>query len=203
MSGAAYGFHEVIAFNQNSLDADFLTRNEVLLSAARGAGYWSWKPQVVLQTMLRLPLSRDILIFYADAGLEFHRNVTGLLSRLHAGPRDVNVFSFDFLERSYTKREAFVALEADSPEYHGAPTAEAATIVFRNTLFSQFFVRTWLSLCTDPALVTDVGSKLLKLPDFKVHRHDQSLLSLLVKKFKLGWDEVGTHNTILHHRNKS
>jgi hypothetical protein len=38
---------------------------------------------------------------------------------------------------------------------------------------------------------------------FKQHRHDQSILSLLVKKFGFGFDEVGTHRAFVHDRFKS
>jgi hypothetical protein len=68
-TGLRMGFDECRALNRSSLGADFLRRNAAILHQRRGAGFWSWKPYVILQTLLEL--APGDLVFYVDAGAEF------------------------------------------------------------------------------------------------------------------------------------
>jgi len=71
------------------------------------------------------------------------------------------------------------------------------------------FVANWLTFASDPRAVTDQPNELGEnLPGFKDHRHDQSVFSLLCKKWDVyaGTDpsQHGMNDPYINHdRNKS
>src|SRR5690606_2752446 len=81
-SGKQFGFHEVLEYGFHNLSSSFVKKNEHILKQKRGAGYWLWKPKIILDTMDRYPLSENILIFYLDAGAHFVRDVSPLMTRI-------------------------------------------------------------------------------------------------------------------------
>ena len=204
-SAFQFGFDEAYANNLQSLPPEWKQEHAELLNVRQGAGLWSWKPKILLDTMMRYPLSRNTLIAYSDAGSTFIKDVSHFMDRLRQGSRDINVFSFEFLEQSWTKEDLFHILDADTPFYRGAPTADASFLVVRNTLFARYFIRTWSHLAEQYELISaqQTHPRYVAREHFAAHRHDQSLLSLCVKKFNLGWDEIGTESVFDHHRDKS
>jgi len=44
-----------LPYRFKDLDAEFVTKNKELLSKTRGAGYWVWKPYVILKTLKMIP----------------------------------------------------------------------------------------------------------------------------------------------------
>ena len=69
LSGIEMGFDAVIQYKKEHIDEEFLTKNELILSRQRGAGYWLWKPYFIAKT-LREVQEGDI-VFYSDAGSRF------------------------------------------------------------------------------------------------------------------------------------
>ena len=101
----------------------------------------------------------------------------------------------DHCEYQYTKRDAFVLTGCDSPEYTHTPQRVAAFILMRNSDFSRSFIQEWLDYVQDPRIVTDCENQLglENYPGFIENRHDQTVLSLLVKKHKLPTLRGHTH----------
>lgn len=127
----------------------------------------------------------NIIIGYADSGTNFVGDGTKLLKRL-ASEKNNHVFVFSnwFKETTFTKRDAFVLMDADEKYFYEPPQADAQFIAFKNTPQAREFVEEWLGYCTDERILTDIPSSQGKpdFNDFRDHRHDQSILSLVVKK---------------------
>ena len=57
-------------------------------------------------------------------------------------------------------------------------------LFFRKCDFSVDFVKKWLEFCEKDTLITDDPNKVKEnFPEFVEHRHDQSILSLLVYNY--------------------
>ena len=60
-------------------------------------------------------------------------------------------------------------------------------VVLRKNCQSLQFIMEWLAYAIDPRILTDISNQMGKpnLPGFKENRHDQTVISLLSKKWQL------------------
>jgi hypothetical protein len=185
-SGLAVGrFDRVASFGPPDIDAEFATRNRHILNQPRGGGYWLWKPYFIRRELARL--GADDVLFYCDAGAHFLAPIDPLIEVLRRDQLDVLVFELPFLEGDWTKREAFVALGCDRPELALSPQRLASFHLWRRSDLSLRLAEEWLEAAQDERLLTDLPNRcdLANYPGFREHRHDQSLFSLLTKKYGL------------------
>ena len=145
----------------------------------RGFGYWVWKPYIVVQS-LRSLLEGELLL-YTDAGMLIISDPRRLIGCLN----DSDVASFELhgcKEEDWTKRT--VMEELDTPDEHRKSWQRSASyILFRKSKFTDNFCETWLEMCKTKHLIDNTA-----LPTdftFKFHRNDQSIFSLLSKKFNV------------------
>ncbi|CAF1334692.1 unnamed protein product [Adineta ricciae] len=190
----------------------FVSRNADILNRKRGAGYWLWKPFILLQE-LYLAQDGDIIV-YSDAAVNFINNVS-YLTQLTSN-QDIVLFKLTgWKESALTKRDALIILNADKPEYTTTLAALASFVVVKRSFTSLRFVSEWLTYAQDSRVITDDANVLgpPNYPEFHDHRHDQSILSLLAKKWKLtvyadpsqwGGGAQRPYPTIFdHHRSKN
>ena len=77
-TGLKHGIRQCLMFNKQIFDSDpiFASHNENILNRKRGAGYWLWKPYILLQ---ELYLARDgDIVVYSDAAANFINNISHL-----------------------------------------------------------------------------------------------------------------------------
>jgi hypothetical protein len=123
-------------------------------------------------------------------------------------------FQFLFQEYVWTKRDALIIMDVDQPTFYNSSAGVASYIILRKSLMSMTFVSEWLTYAQDRRVLTDDGN-VLSAPNydgFKEHRHDQSILGLLAKKWNLtmhpdpsqyGETSKRSYPTIFfHHRTK-
>lgn len=177
------GFDECRAFGPADLDPVFVRANANVLAAPRGAGYWLWKPWLVARELGRLG-DGDVLV-YADAATHFVRPITPILDLLENADGDVLVFGEGFRESQYTKRDAFVLMDCDASEYVDSPQRFASVFAVRRWADTLRFAEEYLAYALDPRILTDAANVmgLPDYPDFIAHRHDQSVFSLLTKRY--------------------
>ena len=98
---------------------------------------------------------------------------------------DMWLYRTDFLEKFYTKRDTFILLGADSPFYTETKQFNAAIQIYKKSQFTEIFLEELLYYSQDKRIITDDPNTLLlpNLEGFIDHRHDQSILSILTKKF--------------------
>lgn len=91
------------------------------------------------------------------------------------------------LNKKWTKRDCFVLMNCDSPKYWNAEQLMASFSIYVNNERNRNFVEKWLYYCCNKNIVTDIPNicGLDNFPEFKDHRHDQSILSLLAVKYKI------------------
>ena len=178
-------FDKILNFTIRDIDKKFHEANKVIFSHDRGSGYWLWKPYVILKTLNRA--SEGDIIFYCDSGSLFVSSAQPLLDLAAQFQQDVIPFGLELLEKQYTKRDAFVLMDCDKAQFTDTYQRLASFIVFRNSKTCKDFVTEWLHYCRDERILTDSDNTQGKdnYPEFLHHRHDQSVFSLLTKKYDL------------------
>ena len=180
------GFDSTKIYNMHSLTAGFKKRHNRILSKARGSGYWLWKPYVILKTLVETMSDYDILM-YEDAGSYLIQDSGPLLKLCQHSKYGILLFYLTMLEKHFTKRDAFLLMKMDDKHIYNTFQRLASFMLFQKNCMSLQFVMEWLAYSSDPRLITDIENTMGKnnFPGFKEHRHDQSVLSLLSKKWGL------------------
>ena len=179
------GFDRVFNASPDLIDGQFKVQHESILSQAKGAGYWLWKPYFILQALYQLQ-DGDV-VMYADAASHFIRSANPLLELSVTYKQDIIPFELDLIESAWTKRDAFVYMNADGMGFQETRQFLASFIVIRKSAFSMRFMAEYLEYCSNPKILTDQDNLcgLPNYPGFSAHRHDQSVFSLLCKKYQL------------------
>lgn len=106
-------------------------------------------------------------------------------------------------------------MNLDQPIYYNTSANLASFFIVKKSFSSMSFVSEWLTYSQDSRAITDDSNRLGldNHAGFIEHRHDQSILSLLAKKWKIKtypdpsqWGESSSrpYPTIFnHHRSKS
>jgi hypothetical protein len=187
----------------------FFGEHREILEAARGAGYWLWKPYIIRERLEALP-EGDVVV-YLDAGAMIVADPSPLFRIC----KDVEIVLFaghyegaagrPYQCGHWTKRDCFVLMGCDEPRYHQAPMADASMVVVRNGPYGRRFMDEWLAFASRAEIITDVDSTTgPERPDFVGHRHDQSILSLLAVRHGLslfrGPSQYGNHCKLPEYR---
>lgn len=178
-----YGADKVIKYSPKDIDESFIRENKEIWENSRGYGYWIWKPYIVDKT-LQLIKEGDFLV-YMDSGACFTDDIHILTDIMDRDGIDIMVFCLHSLEKYYTKRDALVLLECDSFEYTDTPQRCATYFLLRKSMYSQRFIREWLKYAKDRRIITN-DENVMGLPNYEgfvENRHDQTILSLLSKKW--------------------
>tara|TARA_R110002167_G_scaffold307871_1_gene512452 strand:- start:258 stop:1094 length:837 start_codon:yes stop_codon:yes gene_type:complete len=214
----------------------FWNRHGEWFEKTKGFGYWAWKPYFILNELNNL-VDGDVLM-YADGGCEIGRSWvdrTDRVGKSHSrGKSDCDLFPEYFKsvqdeiiittlagtsELPYNKMDTIQKIGVD---LHGDDIYEgqrrqyqATTCMFKVCGLAREFVKHWLDLCLadDYHYVDDSPSVLPNDSSFKQHRHDQSIYSLLLKKYRIGneknqrgnkdWPTVNTSMTDCIYINKA
>lgn len=200
-------FDEIYMYDEKSLGKDFRKKwGRYLFPYARGYGYWAWKPYLLLDTMKKL--EEGDLLLYVDLGCFFNiRGKQRLLEYFDMVEKNsVGIVGFRSQEEGYnnmpetlyydyewTKGDTFdyFGVRADRSYTH-TTQFEATVILFKKSAQSVAFIEEWLKvLDDDESLITDSPSRTPNFEGFRENRHDQSIYSLLAKKYKIG--EISTN----------
>jgi len=177
------GFDEVRSFSPEDIDEKFYEENQKLLSEFRGNGYWLWKPYFLLKTLNEA--NDGDYVFYCDAGAVFVDKIDYLVEGVEALQQDVLVFEIPYVEKEWTKRDAFLLMECDEPIYTDTLQRWGGFILCKKSKYSLAFIEEWIKYHSDRRIVADDYNVMGQdnYPNFNEHRHDQSILGLLSKKY--------------------
>ena len=180
------GFDKVIEYSPEDLDATFRQRNAPILNQARGGGYWLWKPYLIRKTLNAM--HADDFLFYSDVSGCFTGSVAPLIDVMRQTDEDVIAFKLRRQpERMWTKRDAFVLMDCDTARYTDTVQVEAGFSLWRKTPASVALAGEWLRYAQDERIISDMSNRCGRdnYPEFREHRHDQSIWSLLCKKHRV------------------
>lgn len=173
---------KVIEYSPEDIDDQFMSDNAKILSCERGAGLWLWKPYFILKTLSGMEYG-DYL-FYCDSGSFYVNAVSYLVSAMEDVNQSVLGFELPMIMRQFTKKETFEIM--NSCQYDENQNL-ATFILFKKNDFSLNFVKEWLSFCCDERVLSPehLMYNIEEFDDFISHREDQSVFSILYKKYAL------------------
>jgi hypothetical protein len=178
------GFTTILSYTREDLEqSEFYEDNKYILDMKRGAGCCLWKPYYILQA-LRSPLPIPDPVIYVDCGDQLKSGFLNfMLNRLTQVDA---VFTENVhINKFHTKRDCFVNMDDDTPEYWDHPQMEAGIIGFNNTIDNRLFIEDWLYWCKHPEVVVDGPSETKNFEGYTNHKCDQSILTNLVIQYKL------------------
>ncbi len=168
------------------LATDFGIANRDLLLQPRGAGYWAWKPRIILDAMSHGVPGDWIL--YMDVG-RWPRILSRKLDPLFEWCESHDQ---DFLpgtrvrdlgsSLAWTKRHCAAHFGYGPAELESFQQVNASWSLWKHSERSRDFLTAWSELLTQPHLVDDSPSPEPEWPGFIEHRHDQSVLTCLLKR---------------------
>lgn len=181
---AVGGFDKVFAYGPRDIDKAFFHRNKNILQQKKGNGLWLWKPYFIQKSFEKI--REGDYLFYSDAGSYFLESMRELIAAPYLD-KDLMVFELPFLEKQFTKRDAFVLMDCDSGQYANSRQIIGGFSLWRKSAFTMRFVEEWLTFAQDERVLSDNENTcgLSNYPEFVAHRHDQSVFSLLTKKHGL------------------
>ncbi|MEL6354596.1 MAG: hypothetical protein AAFR58_23020, partial [Cyanobacteria bacterium J06627_28] len=121
------------------------------------------------------------------SGAHFIEPITPLVDLSLKNQQDILVFELQAQEKVWTKRDAFVLMDCDEPKYSESKQRLASFSLWKKTNYTLDFIDEYLHYAQDERLITDLENQCAQsnYPEFKDHRHDQSIFSLLTKKHNL------------------
>lgn len=200
-------FDEIIFYTQDDLGKDFRAKyGRHLFPFSRGFGYWAWKPYLILKALEKLN-EGDILL-YTDLGCFFNPKGRPRMMEYYdmVEKSPIGILGFRSYEKSYNGMPENTYYEyqytkgdildyfgvRNDPSFTQTTQFEAGIIFIRKNPESVRFFEEWLeAIYADTTLIRDLPSRSPNLEGFAENRHDQSLYSILAKKYKIA--EVSTN----------
>lgn len=184
-------FDEVLLYTPS--DVPEYVRKSPLFACPRGAGYWSWKPALIHETLQRY--DEGTVVVYVDAGCTLRKSPEW--ARLLAKMEEYETICFQYAEsqpqwerwgadsakiKHWTKKATLDFVQ----EYFHKPDAGELCQIMGGILFMKgkrnTVLETWKELMfSHPELIMDPTADELKdqNPWFAGHRHDQAILTPL------------------------
>lgn len=178
-------FDKIFSFTPEDISLEFKNKHNKILNFKRGNGLWLWKPYFI-NKVINSCNDGDI-IFYCDSGALFLRKPTYVFKHLSI---ESPIFCCDIplLESCFTKPLCFKKMDCNKPEYLYSNQIIATFFGIYVCKETRKFINEWLDYCCDFELISPEGSIMdlseNKSNNFVAHREDQSIFSLLCKKYK-------------------
>ena len=198
-------YNEIKIFNSNNLPSALASKLSYLLSInkKRGYGYWIWKPYLIKKVFDEIEYG-DV-INYLDIGCHI---IKENISKFNKYLDFINMdgkwilpfqyhsnFNYENKKISFPARLEITFTKGDLLDYFGyyndenilkSPQYWAGCIFIKKTDKSINFINQWLEIFDKNFdLIDDSFSNIKNYPEFHENRHDQSVYSLLCKRYKL------------------
>jgi hypothetical protein len=164
---------------------EFLTNNNVTANG-RGGGYWFWKPTLILHHLSKL--NDGDLIVYSDLDLQMRFSYdTRLMETMIDWKADLSVYKYNGNDPRFNKGDAYRHICGTSSSSltptmdNGNHQHASGYLVLKKSTAALGFIQQWKELMTHYSLINDSPSEYPNHADFYEHRHDQSMLDLLLR----------------------
>ncbi len=184
---------KTFSFHLDEMDKQFVEKNKAILEAGgtRRKMCYLWKPYFIRKALSDINYN-DYLI-YMDGGNFYYRNsVLETINFMEDHHIDVlGSRTGLYQEKDWTKRDVFVALDLDREPYLTQSQCRAGFLILKKTEKAISLIDEWLELAQNYNLITDAPNVYGKenYEGFCEHRHDQSILSLLMGRDKIPYVE--------------
>lgn len=165
---------EFLSFNPTQvLNSEFYSYQNKYFSLKKGAGFWHWKPVVILEALKSYPTHT---ILYVDVDVDIRMlDESKLILKSENHP----IFAFQTLSniKSWTSMRCIEILDPNLT-CTGAPLYVAGILLIQSkSELVREFLFSWIEAMDNRDALLDSKYKL-----FSNHRHDQSIFSILASK---------------------
>ena len=181
-------FDTITLYGDEDLDNTFKIQFKEILQQQRGGGYWIWKPYIIKKHLDKL--QDDDILIYLDAGCSINKYGKQRFNEYINMVRnnDVGIISFqmDHIEKNWTTREIFqyFNIEEEDAKIKNSGQIMATIQIIKKNPNSIKLINLWNKvLYTNPLLFTDYYNNQNQQYYFKDNRHDQSVFSIIRKKY--------------------
>ena len=186
-----YSDFNSIIFNKTDIDPQFVKDNKHILELPRGGGYWLWKSYIINKTLEEL--NENDLLFYMDSKYYFLSDFTGLYQNIME-TRDILIWKNKPNEavtymRNWCKMDVIKNSGMYSQVFQdNIEVCWAGAMILKKTDRTIHIMKEWLEMCSEFHNITDSPSILQNSPEYCEHRHDQSLLSIVLHKHSVPFE---------------
>jgi hypothetical protein len=170
---------------------DFYKKNSYILNIPRGKGVWLWKIAILYDALSKL--EHEDIVCYSDAGLAVIADLSSLYEiASHLPNGGIVLFKLPSHQvishpaKIWTKRDCFVLMDCDQEIYWNTPMVNAAVSIWVKNDNTLKFLKELEKYMRDIRCISDTPNLCGKqnFIEFKDNRHDQSILTLLSKKYE-------------------
>ena len=187
-------FDEAKIYSFNDIDENFKIKNEYFFGSKniRGAGYWIWKPYIILKKLLEIE-EGDILC-YNDSKYIWLKDIrvfaNDILSDKNIGTYyNKPNYNVQPAEKYYSKIDSYILMNVPMKKINQikeSPQVWAGFILLKKNFETIRFISEWLTYVQDYRISSDIKSIFSReMPEFKENRHDQTTLSILLKLWEI------------------
>jgi len=181
-------FNECLGMSKKDINLKFKNSFEKILSEKRGGGYYIWKIPIIQQSLESL--NEGDLLVYSDSGSSFNFYAKKRFFEYVDLINDSNFGNLRFeskkshIEKNWTSREIFEYFNIDIDSDVGdSIQLLGGHLIFKKNEHTDNFFNIFLKLLREnPLLVTDFYKE-DQIDQFVENRHDQSIMSIISKKF--------------------
>lgn len=178
-------FEQIYCLSESDIEQTFWDKHaDFIVKNPRGHGCWIWKSYVVKKILNQIP--ENSILLYCDAGCSlfkegmsrFNMYINYLMKSKYSNIS----FQMDIPEIKYTRNNIF-----NEFEYENKLSGQLVGGIFflRKNEYTISLVDLWYDKCQNYNLIGDVSDESMKLehPEFIENRHDQSIFSIIRKKY--------------------
>lgn len=178
-------------YTMADIDPHFQAKNAFLLKHKRLGGYAVWKPYIILKRLLEIE-DGDVLC-YNDSKYLWLENVRTFENDILRNKR-IGIYlnkpnDGKYIEKERTKYDAYCLMNMPISSLNNVKNTNQAWsgfILLRKHFNPVRFIGEWLTYNQDPRISSDIPSLYGKEDEtFIENRHDQTILSLLAKKWNI------------------
>jgi hypothetical protein len=179
---------EIIVFEKYQIDNDFNEKNKSILECGRGGGYWLWKPYIINETLKKI--NENDLIFYLDSKYYFIEEFDNLYSE-HMEKNDILVWKNKPNEpvwymKNWCKMDVIIKYNMFGKVFdENVEDCWGGALIVKKNENTVKYMKEWLDMCCIYEDITDSSSTTTNSDLFHEHRHDQSLLSIILHKYDI------------------
>lgn len=175
-------FDNICIYSPEMLSDCFKNTFSDIFLYSRGGGYWIWKFDIILQELDKM--EEDDVLVYLDAGCSIvatgEKRFEEYIEMLKQSEHNSIGFELTQKQKEYTTQEIYNALNIEVDD--SCQLMGGCQIYKKNKKLIEMFHDILNVLRKDPYLISDKYNECQKLY-FIDNRHDQSILSLMRKKY--------------------
>ena len=178
--------YNAIVYNKWEIEQEFAEKHSDILQCNRGEGYGLWKPYIIHQLLQKI--KDNDFVFYIDSHYCFVEKITGLYEE-YMKNNDLMVWKNRppnepiWYMRNRCKMDVIMKYDMyDKVFREKAEDCWAGALIVKKTEKGVQYIKEWLDMCCIYEDISDSPSRAPNSSLFIEHRHDQSLLSIILHK---------------------